>query len=195
MIVPLTELKNALGIALDDTSQDTALTEQEARVSAWVDNQVKRRFRDPEDRIETRLGSGRRLLYLRGHVADPEAEDAVLITERLLAYGTGEWTDIDGFELRGDSIVRTDGQVWLPNAEYKILYSDGYEEGDAPADIKALVIELVQNERDALTEQAGVTSEKIGDYSYTLDKSAVIGTGVLSDTALGVIQSYKKKFA
>lgn len=193
-IVALDTLKRALGIDLEDTSQDTALTELEAGIAEWVEGQTKRRFSTPLSTVEYQYGSGARDLFLRGHLEVGEEEPVILVEQR---FRDGEWEVFEDFEFRDGVLVRTDGWVWPRSAEYRITYLNGYTV--APSDIQALVIEMVAGQYGADAAAAagelGVTSEKIGDYSYTLGETAIAGAtggGVISDTGKGTLNRWKR---
>ncbi len=187
-IVPLAELKGAMGITTN--AGDTDLAALERRMSEWVEGQVKRRFQEPTEIKDLRPGLGRFQLYLSGH-ADSTDEDAITVRERPCGTGSNAWVDVTAFERRGDKLLRTDGTHWLRGYEYEMTYDDGYDV--APGDIKDLVIELCQGEVDASAEQAGILKESIGDYSYELDPSMVVGARGLTDTATGTLNRWRKK--
>lgn len=186
-IVSLEELKRALGIELTETGEDQLLVELEQRAAAWVTEQLERNFGQPNDRVEYAEGNGQRQLWLRGHVEAPG-----VVTVRSRALAGGDWQAFAGFELRGDSLVRTDGYRWSPAEEYELTYPDGY--AAAPGDIKALVIELVSGGRDYTGGAvAEVKSESIGDYSYTLDTAAAVAVSGLSSRGADTINRRRRK--
>lgn len=193
-IVALDTLKRALGLDLEDTTEDTALEELEGRIADWVEGQTKRRFSTPVSNVEYQYGSGFRDLFLRGHLEVGEEEPSITVEQR---FRDGEWEEFEDFELRDDRLVRTDGWVWPRSAEYRITYLNGFT--TAPSDIQALVIEMAAGQYGADAASAagevGVTSEKIGDYSYTLGETAVAGAtggGVLSDTGFATLNRWKR---
>lgn len=190
-IVGLDELKAGLGIALSDTSEDESLAQLEEYAAAWVEERLDRRFHAPAAKTAYIVGNGTRTLYLWGNVEDGD----VVVSERTI--GTKEWTALetpdDVFELRTSprvqKLIRVDGSHWLRGVEYRIVWNDGYT--TAPADIRALVIDAVNQARNALiaiNDEGTVKSETIGDYSYTLDLSVAAGalsaglTGTSQDT-------------
>jgi hypothetical protein len=193
-IVALDTLKRALGLDLEDTSEDEALTELEDRVAEWVEGQTKRRFSAPLSTVEYQYGSGTRDLFLKGHLDVGEAEPVIAVAVR---FPGGDWEEEEDFELREDRLVRTDGWVWSRGGEYRITYLNGYTL--APSDVQALVIEMVAGQYGADAASAagelGVTSEKIGDYSYTLGETAVAGAtggGTISDTGFATLNRWKR---
>lgn len=203
MLVTLEELKRSLGLDVDDDSDDANLTDIVERATEWVEGQTKRRFSTPESTTEILRGSGRRDLYLMGHVAglNSEEEHGEVVVEERFLYGDWEVMDeLLDFERRGDKLVRIDGSVWSREAEYKVTYDNGYTA--APADIKALVLELAAGEyganASAADGTADITGEKIGDYSYTVGSSQVagaIGSGVVSGTGQATLNRWMRRLA
>lgn len=183
LVVDGDALKRALGI--EDDSEDALLSDLEARAVEWVERELHRRFQPPEERIEYRPGSGTRTLYLNGHVDDADA--TVAVRERSLCGG--DWATVDDvdFERRGDTLVRIDSYIWSCGAEYELTYDDGY--ADAPGDIQQLIIDLVAVERarssttaSVSSGDAGIKSETIGEYSYTMDSAAATSATTTSTT-------------
>lgn len=192
MIVSLAVIKQALGIDPTDTSRDEELTRVEGSVASWVEGQTKRRFNAPADRTEYVRGSGTDTLFLSGYI-DASAPEPIAVTvdERFIALGPAGWLAVDPliYETRGSRIVRLDGWVWQRNAEYRIIYQDGYV--TAPLDVQALVLDLIQTTLAASSEDAGVQSEHIGDYSYSLEAGASSGSGA-SDESLKTLNRWKR---
>lgn len=204
MIISLPELKRALGLDPEDASEDEALTELVTRIVSWVEGQTKKRFSTPIEVTEYRLGSGRRKLFVEGRIAGPAAEDPdyvyITVSER---FALGDWEVLvegEDYERRDNALIRLDDWAWPPNAEYKLVYHNGYHESEVPEDIQALVIEMAAAQYGAdaaaASGEAGISSEKIGDYSYSLDASAVVGAsggGSVSDTGMATLNRYKRK--
>lgn len=205
MIISLEELKRALGLDPDDTSEDEALEELLTRATAWLEGQTKWRFQEPVATVEYRFGSGRLMLYTRDRIAGPaEADpDYVYITVEH-RYGNGDWETLEegvDYERRGEQgLIRLDGFPWAPNAEYRLTYNKGFHEAEVPEDIKALLIELVAIKYGADAEVAagteGLSSEKIGDYSYTFSSSSSSSSGggatSLSDDGYQTLNRWKR---
>lgn len=178
MVVPLDELKRGVGIELADVSEDENLVALEAQAAAWLEEKVGRRFHAPAQRVEYVKGNGTPTLFLWGNIEDGE----VTVSER--PTSGGGWEALEDpeevFEIRPSARVqkleRIDGSVWSRGGEYKVTWNDGYTV--APKDIKALIIEAVKLQRDAMLSGSAaaaegvIKSETIGDYSYTLDLSA-----------------------
>lgn len=200
LVVPLDELKRGLGIAIDDASEDENLAQLEAQAVAWVEEKLERRFQAPEDRKVYVKGTGSTTLFLWGNVEDMAA-GSVVIRER--SVGGGGWEAIEDpdevFEVRHgkriEKLERIDGSVWARGMEYEISFADGYTV--APADIKALIIDAVNQQRNALiaiNDEGTIKSETIGDYSYTLDlgvASAALSAG-FSSTSSDTINRWRR---
>lgn len=149
-----------------------ALAELERGVVAFLQTQTGRYFGPPELVSEFAEGAGISRLWLRDHAThDPEASgpDEVVSVEERNVPGADP-TLIGNYELRQADreslLVRLGGDVWLMDFEYEVLYWRGYQVGEEPADIRALVMDLV-TARWALRESFGLKSETIGGYSYT----------------------------
>jgi hypothetical protein len=214
MIVTVAELKTALGIDELDVSQDAYLEQLIVNVGAWIQEQTHQYFDTPVARTEILEGSGERKLYLPGHVdesqtlGDESADLAALVAvrERLIGEGKNDWTDLEedtDWERRKDALVRIGSwPCWLRNSEYEIQFMDGWV--SAPPDIKALVIELASGQYGAdqanADGTAGIASEKLGDYSYTLGdgvgtSAGTAGGGMISDTGLMTLNRWRKPSA
>jgi hypothetical protein len=199
MIVTVEELKITLGIPESDTSQDASLEQLIVRATAWVQEQTHRRFDTPETHVDVVRGRNTRELFLSGHV-DPavvELESAgelgvIHVRERTLGDGKDGWSDLvedEDYERREDVLYGIRGFWWSRSSEYEVTFLDGWV--SAPDDIKALITELASGQygADAAAADgtAGITSEKLGDFSYSLDggstgsSAGTAGGGVLSD--------------
>ncbi len=207
MIVSLDALKRRLGIALDETDEDDALTVLIESAGTWVEGETHRRFDQPLARIEYRDGNNARRLFLAGHIDETPTEEESAGDAPLLVVSSrgrndigGDWEELvegEDYERRGDVLLMPAmWQSWTWGVEYKLEYLDGYLE--APADIQALVLELAsaQYAADVTSSEgtAGVTSEKLGDFAYTVDLGAVAATAStgLSATARATLNHYKR---
>lgn len=190
-IVSLETLKLGLGLDVVDTSEDELLTMLEDQAATFVDTQTGRKFSAPieDERTEFVSGLGTRTLFLAGHVSGDEPE---IVSVRRRALNGIDFEDVDPEEyiLRGDTLVSTGGP-WSHLYEYEVVYADGYEVDTAPADIQALVIDLVGIAFSALGEE-GIKSETIGDYSYTLDSAVTTAAASLSDTSSMTLNRYRR---
>jgi hypothetical protein len=207
MIVDLARLKSKLGIAADDNSHDTDLTDTITEQTEWVERETHRRFDAPVERTETMQGPGRVVLWLSGHIemgnADHPEWAVVTVTERV-AWTQVLTLDVDTYDVRGGdslaSLVRTDGYVWSIGAEYDVTYFDGY--AVAPADIQSLVLALsvaaYRLDQATADGSAGITSETlVGVYSYTIDRrrASLEADGTLSEQSLRTLNRWKRMLA
>lgn len=205
MIVPLDEVKTALGVTGDE--EDESITAMIDHAALFIEGETKRRFDEPISFTEYQRGNGSDTLFLAGHIAVPD-EDAsasdITVYERVYGYNDWELVDPLDYERRGDMLVRylsTWGFGWHPTYEYKLVYDNGYK--IAPIDIQKLAMELVTGEYFASTaltdDSAGLTSETlVGVYSYTVSATAAtiassVGGGIISDTGRRTINRYRKQ--
>lgn len=211
MIVSLDELKRVLGIDLANTDEDENLTRIIEAKSTWVQGETRRRFDTPIPTTEYHDGNGECEFVLFGHVDDsPEADNpsetldpttSVRVFRRPKAERFREWEElIEGqdWERRGQTLIFLAAwSVWPLEDEFKVTYLDGY--ASAPEDIKEVVIELAMNQymgdADTASGTSGITSEKLGDYSYTIGgSSASASVGFLTDASSKTLQRYKRRF-
>lgn len=188
MIISLEEIKVALGIEPGDTTEDASLILLESYAAAYVENQTERRWRAPAEKKEYQFGTGTRTLFLEGHV-EPADVAAIAVRENL---GGGQWNVLAAFDYRApNKLIRNDSYVWHPGVEYEITYQDGWLV--APPDIRALVLDLMTLSRDAASAEAGIKSETIGDYSYTLDSVAAAALTSLSGASVDTLNRRRAK--
>lgn len=211
MIVSLDELKRMLDIDLEDTSEDENLTRIIQSKTTWVQGETRRRFDTPIPRTEYHEGTGEPELYLEGHVDDSPAADnpsesqdpttSVKVYRRPRAERFRSWEQLtEGveWERRGDTLIfLLAWAVWPREDEFKIEYLDGY--ASAPEDIKEVILEMAMDQyfgdADIASGTSGITSEKLGDYSYSLGPSgSTVGMNSLSDNATKTLQRYKRRF-
>jgi hypothetical protein len=214
MIVSLEELKRVLGLDLEDTSEDDNLTRIIQAKTVWVQGETRRRFDTPILTTEYHEGSGEQELILFGHVDDSVAADnpsesldpttSVKVWRRPLMERFREWEPLiegDDWERREQTLIMLRGwNVWERVDEFKVEYRDGYVV--APEDIKEVILEMAMNQYfgdvETSSGMAGITSEKIGDYSYSAGSggsSSLVGMNSLTDNSTKTLQRYKRKFA
>ncbi len=202
MIVSLDEIKRVLGIDLASTTEDENLTRLIGAATEWVQGQTHRRFDTPALVTEYRESPGRRMLYLAGHIDDSTAADnmsetadptsSVHVFRRPLCEPYRAWEELienEDWERRGDALVFLHWwAIWPQDL-------DGY--AVAPADVQALVLELAMNQYlldvASASGTAGITSEKLGDFSYAVDTTSAAGTTILSDRAKGTLNNRTRK--
>lgn len=178
----LDELKRAVGIDTAETTYDALLTQLESNATAWVERQTLRRFRIPLATVVMVEGSGTKWLSVPGDIAD--ADD---VEVRALDNGAWSEVDADDYEVRGNRLLSL-AEAWGLYRTFEVTFPDGWTA--APADVRALVCELVAAMMSQASGDAGVISEKLGDYSYTLD--AASASADLSATAQGTVQAWRR---
>lgn len=209
MIVSLDELKRVLGIDLENTDEDANLTRIIEAKTVWVQGETRRRFDTPILTTEYREGNGECELVLFGHVDDSPAADnpsesldpttSVRVYRRAKMEKFREWEELtegEDWERRGQTLVFIPGwSVWPREDELKIVYLDGY--AAAPEDIKEVILELAVNQylgdADLASGTSGITSEKLGDYSYSVGSTSV-GANMLTDNSTKTLNRYKRRF-
>jgi gp6-like head-tail connector protein len=209
MIVSLDEIKRVLGITLSDTTEDDNLTRLILAATEWVQGQTHRRFDTPILTTEYKSGHGHRILYLAGHIDDSAAADnpsetldptsSVHVYRRPILEGFRDWEELiegEDWERREDALVFIRAwQVWPLEDELKITYMDGYAQ--APEDVKALILELAMNQylldAESSSGSAGITSESLGDFSYSVGTSAA-GSTTISASGMRTLNYRTRKF-
>lgn len=161
---------------------DTALLiDLEGAAVEWFQNRTGGRFFGLAAAVtEYHRGTGTEELFLEE--VPTIAAAAIIVVEQAYEGDSGATTltdtDDDGYTLRGEHLVRKGGYLWKVGYEYKVTYSRGYTEIgdttpdtiDAPDDVRQAIKQLVAfwyNAGDPAAGSSGLTSEKIGNYSYT----------------------------
>jgi hypothetical protein len=138
-----------------------------AQAIAFLEGETHRYFGTVEPTEEyIPSGTGTVRLFLKEPpvlVSSGPLESDVDVAER--RFG-GDWEDVADYEVRGRSLVRLNGRQWDRRAEYRVRYFRGYDE--LPEDVEREVFELLRYALTDLARTAGVTEERIGDYSYKL---------------------------
>ena len=159
-MIPLDDLKVWLGVKVD--TYDDLLTALEARTVAYVERQLQWYFGEPRETTEYMNGTGTPRMFLR-----QPPDDGVVV----LSYRSGvstDWAvvDTEDYEITRRGLYSVYASVWYRGLRnYRAVYLEGFS--SPPGDIEQVVYSLVGalwNRRD----KDGYTSEKIGDYSYTL---------------------------
>lgn len=120
----------------------------EAAAVALIERQTGKYFGPVRTRTEYVLGTGSGMLYLEGPVATDVYDVALITSVNEAAYAGGEQTEIDldeddGFVVREEVLYRKGGGVWSRGYEYEVVYQQGYDPGEEPADIRQAVMQLV----------------------------------------------------
>lgn len=124
------------------------IKELERAAVALVERETRRYFGPVRTRTEVVVGTGRGPLYLEGPVALDIYDVALVTSVNEAAYAGGDQTEIvddedDGYVVREGVLYRKGGGSWARGYEYEVVYQQGYDEGDEPADIRQAVMELV----------------------------------------------------
>jgi hypothetical protein len=198
MIVTLADLKNALGLdsALPDADED--LTRLLEAKTAWVEGATQRRFDTPIPHVQYQDG-GVDTIYLEWHV---DADEPIVVSRRPLLERFRDWEVLvegEDWERRDQSLLfLRPWQIWPSRDEFKVEYNGGYDV--PPADIAELIRGLVIDQYFAnielVSDISGITSEKIGDYSYNVGSAggSASGGGSVNDDARQVLNRYKRRF-
>jgi Phage QLRG family, putative DNA packaging. len=206
MIVSVLQAKQLLGIEPDDATEDAHLERLIVAATVFVEKETHTRFSTPIPKTEYQRGSGQLELYIRGHIDDApsESESAdpltpLTVQARIVGAIGEDWitlTEGIDYERRGDTLIGAAGYGWSRMSEFKLDYEDGYRV--APDDIQELVLEMVQRQYNndiSISEgTAGVTSESLGDYSYSVDlgATAILSGSVITDTGWLTINHYRR---
>jgi hypothetical protein len=132
---------------------------------AFLSRETHRYFGMPEAREEYLPGSGTHRLWL--------ADDPIAMTSVKEFWQGAEDDTITDYAQRGRLLQRLEGRQWGRRYDYEIKYTAGYN--ILPADIEQAVFDLVRWKYESLKATPGMTSEKLGDYSYT--RGEVDGSG------------------
>lgn len=135
-MIELDDLRDAL--EQPDRSEDPYIRDLEAAAVAYAERQTGLYLGAARDATEYVIGGGTSDLWLAGPVAEITS-----VTEH--AYSGDDGTvltaeDDDGYLVRGDRLVRKNGNTWYRGYEYEVAYSQG---ADVPADIQQAVRQLV----------------------------------------------------
>lgn len=194
-MITIKELQAAIP-GLEDEDLDVVRQMEEAAV-AYVETQTRRYFGPRREVTEIVRGTGTSNLWLTHGAQDFSLTDAyvdVMITvdgRQYAGYSYEASTDFDAWVRDGETaLVRHNGGVWTKGYEYRVTYIAGYEEGQEPADIRSVVINLVKASWEARDTEGGLKSETLGGYSYTLDVSSAANS--LSDLDIATIDAWRR---
>lgn len=167
------KIRNYLGI--EDDAYDEELLELRDRIQAVIEKKLDWYFGPPRVVKEYIDGSGTNLLILRQPPVDPLE---VVIMQSLSLY-FGVPTDLVSaadYEVDGRKVYHLTSYWYKGRRNITAEYEEGWDEDTGPGDIQQLLLELMESRVTiGSTATAGdVTSETIGDYSYTIDSDGDI---------------------
>lgn len=190
-MITLDELKALLGVT--GAGEDAYLTLAEAASVAFLEEQAGRHFGGPTAFVERFTGTGSERVWLR---EIPLADPVLTIEEH---DGTA-WVVVDAaqYELERPMVPGGVGELvhpsggWARGRRYRANYSAGYPVTTAadsaggvpiagiaaPPSIRKAVFDLVNLAR-IRKDKAGIQSENIGGYSYTLGATYAFAGGDL----------------
>lgn len=185
-------LRSAIGVTND--SRDEWLGWELESALAFMERETRRYFREPTDFAEYLTPDRQGRLWL---AQTPTSEDTVTVLGIARVGHDGD--EVTGFEVRGRAVHLP--SPWLYGT-YAVGYQTGYAlndyEGgsDLPADVRKSILMLIKGAHDAQTVKAGVQSETIGGYSYSLFGDAGgTGTMPLPNFVARTIQNWKRGHA
>lgn len=166
MIIDLADLKRNLRVTTD--ADDQLLKDLTDRAVEFVERETGFYFGVPKDHTEYLTGRGTNTLYLADRVAVAPTQ----VKERVHVGDANPVTilpaDDDGFVIRNDrALVRKSG-VWFYGYEYEVAYKRGYTAGSAPGWVEQAVIRFVRLFYQPEGTAAGLKSETVRNYSYTV---------------------------
>jgi hypothetical protein len=160
----LGELKRMLSIDDADTTQDEALHRLLHAALLSLEGALNRRFGEVDSYTEYIDGSDRgRNLWLA-----EEPDTGTLVLEE---WDGSAWVTVAAgdFDIRSNGLRRIDSDYW-ESKEYRATYTKGYD--TLPADVHQAVLAVAVAMYRA-TGNAGLRSETIGRYSYTMGSEQV----------------------
>jgi len=171
-LVTLPELKIALGIALDTTTYDIALTHIINDVTDEIERICNgRRFASTAYTGERYNGNNEKFLFLRNY---PIISVSSVTMDDETVTAASAYTDYDKYWI--EPILngsKYEGVLFLENKWNKgdrnivISYTGGY--ATIPGKLRRAAISLAKEYYHMLRNATGLKSESIGDYSYTMD--------------------------
>ncbi len=158
-MLPLDDVKPWLKITVD--TFDAELQALIDRASEHIENECGWYFRLPRPVIEVLDGTGTDALYLR---QTPDPDTALVVDCR--AGTTDPWVvvPVEDYELDGRGVFVAG--IWARGLRnFRASYDEGFDE--PPGDIAQLFLEVMANAWQSRGRE-GLSSERIGDYSYVI---------------------------
>lgn len=159
-MLPLDDVKPWLNITVD--TFDAELQALIDRASEHIENECGWYFRLPRPVVEVLDGTGTDALFLRQHLPD----DAAPLVLECRAGTTDPWVVVPAadYELDGRGIYAAG--VWARGRRnFRATYEEGFTE--PPGDIAQLFLEVMAHAWQTRGRE-GLSSERIGDYSYVI---------------------------
>lgn len=165
MILDLADVKRQLRVTTD--ADDQMLKDLIDRGVEFVERESGFYFGVPKDHTEYVRGNGTDTLFLSDRIATAPTQ----VKERPYPGGTDTTIlagDQDGFVVRDGRALRRKAGVWYYGYEYEITYKRGYTASQAPGWVEQAVIRFVRLHYQPQGTTAGLQSETVRGYSYTM---------------------------
>lgn len=204
-LISLANLKLGIGIAADDTSEDTELGVRITRASSLIAEQCNRRLAYA-DAVETFITDSR---FFRGRHSLQGQLEYIPGDRHPLSLRLYPVAEIASVELNGTAIDETaydfdadNGLIWLIGGTWSgktvVTYSGGYASDAVPMPLQEAVVAIVRDARwsastsDSDTgalRQVTDADQTVGYYAPT---TTVAGAGVLPAGVADIIQQYRR---
>lgn len=194
-LITLEEVKQWLGIDLEDTSKDLILNIWIEGVSETILNLIGRDIM-AKDYIEKYPGTNKNAIVLKHYPINKIEEVAKVLDNEVQGLYTIDEIDINkksGILYRDLAWWKTGGSnlmsgfINFPRRHIRIKYNAGYKE--VPADLKLLALQMLGEQYAIMTSEGtkkGLKSYSISDVKYTWENE-----NRLSQNQLGIINKYK----
>jgi hypothetical protein len=170
-VIPLYEVAEELGLEQSDHAK---LQRRIDGATALLGRELNRFLGTPTEVVELYRG-GKSLVVLNDEpvAIEDELEPTVVVEIRASLADAWEVAELTDYVLEGRALRHLDR--WPQGV--RVTYNRGFETGDGPAELQAVVRRMVLDEWNA--DNAGeMKSETIGDYSYTrADLAAAVPGG------------------
>lgn len=171
-MVSVEELRAYLGAP---SSADSTLELMEKAAVLWLENRTGRYFGETSEQIMIVNGSGSDVLFL-----PDEPSSVTSVRYRYAPYGL--WTDLDPslYSLERRKLYHLQS-VWpLGRRNIEVVGDLGFEEGEAPADLKLAVMQLVGLAWGTHGSET-ISSMSLEGFSVTYSSKAMVGVAGLQD--------------
>jgi hypothetical protein len=141
-----------------------------AAATAWLGRAGSWYLGPQQTFTEYLLGNGSDLLIL-DDAPQPDGESEGTITVEVFesSYrGADDEEEITDFVVRGRRLYRVYSAFWYRWREYRVVYRRGYIVDEGPADFREAVLQMsILLWQDSADDRIGLSSETLGDYSWT----------------------------